>query len=243
MSALAARPRERGVLRTMGMLIAVVLGGVAVFLVVVAHSQKQVQVGLLIGLWGVLLGSFALLGPRRGHARDDVMEDGDTSRASRRYDIERVSAERREHELQLEVMLRREMQRVMHKELSQLRSEIARLRTNLLDKVNGQLRLERIETTRVVSSDIEQLQQKVRRLASRNGPTPALEAVPTFSPATRVDSGARLNGPLPYVVGAPAAAGNGSYGGNGSPGGNGSLGGDRNGPGGTGLGSGPANLP
>ena len=47
---------------------------------------------------------------------------------------------------------------------SALRAEIASLRGELLEKVGGQLRLERIETTRVIGSDLEALQHEVRQL-------------------------------------------------------------------------------
>src|SRR5882762_3777963 len=178
MSALAERPRGRGALRTLGMISAVLLGGVAVFLVVVGHTQKQVQIGLLFG-------------PRRGTEEldDEALAAGP----------ERAPA-RREHELQREVVLRRDMERILRDELSQLRGEVAGLRNDLVEKVNGQLRLERIETTRVISSDIEELQHEVRRLAvSGSTPAGALDGATAFPPATVVESRIRNSAPLPYV--------------------------------------------
>src|SRR5882757_2755510 len=156
MSAPAERPEGRGALRTLGMVGAVALGGVAVFLVVVGHSQKQVQIGLLVGLWGVLLGAFTLFGPRRA-ALDSEAEALPSG-------LDRLPAQRRDDDLQLEVTVRREMERVLRDELSQLRGEVAGLRNDLVEKVSGslvekvsgQLRLERIETTRVISSDIDE---------------------------------------------------------------------------------------
>ena len=47
-------------------------------------------------------------------------------------------------------------------ELAELRAEVAALRNELLEKVGGQLRLERIETTRLIGSDLEALQHEVR---------------------------------------------------------------------------------
>jgi len=174
------------------MISAVLLGGVAVFLVVVGHTQKQVQIGLLVGLWGVLLGAFTLFGPRRGTEEldDEALAAGP----------ERAPA-RREHELQREVVLRRDMERILRDELSQLRGEVAGLRNDLVEKVNGQLRLERIETTRVISSDIEELQHEVRRLAvsGSTGTPAALDGATAFPPATVVESRIRNSAPLPYV--------------------------------------------
>jgi hypothetical protein len=190
---------------------AIGLGGVAVYLVVVGHTQKQVQIGLLVGLWGVMLGAFTLFGPRHT-AADDAGEQGDDGSTWVSGQGELVSAERREHELQLEVILRREMERVLRGEMAELRGEVAGLRTDLLDKMNGQLRLERVETTRVISSDIDELQHEVRRLAVAHSGAPALGGGQAYPPATLVDSSpvspspSHASGPLPYVVGAPQVA-------------------------------------
>ncbi|HEY7046030.1 MAG TPA: DUF6779 domain-containing protein, partial [Jatrophihabitantaceae bacterium] len=195
MSAPAERPQGRGALRTTGMLAAIALGGVAVFMVVVGHTQKQVQLGLLVGLWGVLLGAFTLFGPRRGSTE----LSGEPMLTSH----ERAPARRREDELQLEVKVRREMERVLHQELSELRGEVAGLRSDLVEKVKGQqLHLERIETTRVISADLEELQHEVRRLAVGRGAAGAIEGAPgapAFSPATVVESRVKNSAPLPYV--------------------------------------------
>ena len=166
---------------------AIGLGGVAVYLVVVGHTQKQVQIGLLVGLWGVMLGAFTLFGPRHT-AADDIGEEGDDGSTWVSSKGELVSAERREHELQLEVILRREMERVLRDEMAELRGEVAGLRTDLLDKMNGQLRLERVETTRVISSDIDELQHEVRRLAVAHSGAPALGGGQAFPPATLIES-------------------------------------------------------
>lgn len=192
---------------------AIGLGGVAVYLVVVGHTQKQVQIGLLVGLWGVMLGAFTLFGPRHA-AVDDVGEQGDDGSTWVSSKGELVSAERREHELQLEVILRREMERVLRDELTELRGEVAGLRTDLLDKMNGQLRLERVETTRVISSDIDELQHEVRRLAVAHSGASGFGGGQAFPPATLVESSpvspaqsqSHASGPLPYVFGAPQVA-------------------------------------
>ena len=98
---------------------------------------------------------------------------------------ERDEATRREFALSLELMLRREMERVLRDELDGLRQEVAALRQDLTEKVPGQIRLERIETTRLIGSDLEALQAEVRRLAEERvalggAPVPAvtLSSVP-----------------------------------------------------------------
>jgi hypothetical protein len=185
------------------MLFALALGGVAVYLVVVGHTQKQVQVGLLVGLWGLLLGAFSLFGARRGDA-----DEGEVQHARG----ERALVRRSEHEQQLAVMVRREMERVLRDELSQLRSEVSGLRNDLVEKVNGQLRLERIETTRVISSDIEELQHEVRRLAVASRSAQQTISAPGFAPATVVETEVRTSAPLPYILaGSPAPSGPAPY--------------------------------
>ncbi|HEY0168379.1 MAG TPA: hypothetical protein VGB75_15160 [Jatrophihabitans sp.] len=78
----------------------------------------------------------------------------------------REAAARRASELELEISLRREIERVLSEQLGSLREEVAALRAEVVDKLGGQLRLERIETTRVIGSDLEALQHEIRRLAA-----------------------------------------------------------------------------
>jgi hypothetical protein len=192
MSDPAERPSERGVLRTLGMIAALALGGVAVFLAVAAHTQKQVQIGLLVGLWGVLLGAFTLFGPRRGPA--------EVSRGVKLPGAGRSAAPRREDELQLEVTLRRDMERVLRAELSQLRGEVAGLREDLVENGQSEVRLERIETTRVISSERDDMQHEVRRVTMAHSPAAAaLEGSSAFPPATVVETRVKNSAPLPYV--------------------------------------------
>ena len=82
--------------------------------------------------------------------------------------LARDAAARRESELQLELSLRREVERVLSEQLGSLREEVAALRAEVVDKLGGQLRLERIETTRVIGSDLEALHHEIRRLAAAN---------------------------------------------------------------------------
>jgi hypothetical protein len=186
------------------MLLALGLGGVAVYLVVVGHTQKQVQIGLLVGLWGLLLGAFSLFGPRRGEADEPGVLHARGERALVR---------RGDHDEQLAAIVRREMERTLRDELSQLRSEVSGLRNDLVEKVNGQLRLERIETTRIISSDIEELQHEVRRLAVASRSAQPTINPPGFTPGTVVETEVRTSAPLPYVfAGSPVPPGQAPYG-------------------------------
>ena len=52
----------------MGFVLAVGLAAVGVWLVVTGTSQKSLRLGALAALWGLLLGTFAMYGSRRGAA-------------------------------------------------------------------------------------------------------------------------------------------------------------------------------
>jgi len=184
--------RRAVILRTAGFVCAVALGGVGVWLIVVGNTDKTIRLGVLAGLWGLLLGTFAMFGSRRGsHA---LGADEDNALAIRRAELEaeqrtslaRVedAAAQRAYEARLEHMLRHEIQATMAREVANLRAEIASLRTDLLDKVGGQIKLERIETTRLIGSDLEALQREVRQLRDR-ALVSALEPEPVVEPMPR----------------------------------------------------------
>jgi hypothetical protein len=210
------------------------LGAAAVCLVVFGTSQKQLQLGVLLGLWGALIAACLLFGARR--ARPDLaaavepdearaqatelheaqlkvatMQQEQLEAARQAYfsqaielrqfgelQLARDAAARRESELNLELSLRRELERVMASELGSLREEVAALRAEVMDKLGGQLRMERIETTRVIGSDLEALQNEIRRLAGTQPPAsiqpvvdaelvefpPAVAELPPPRPAT-----------------------------------------------------------
>ncbi|PZS17340.1 MAG: hypothetical protein DLM57_08545 [Pseudonocardiales bacterium] len=155
--------RLHAVLRGCSMALAVVLGVVAVWLIVTTDTRKGATIGALLGFWAVLLAAYGVFGTRRpvllaqpGQAVD-VRGAGELSRAD-------DAAARREYEYRLAEMLRREVQAAMGAELASMRADVAALRSELVEKVGGQLRMERIETTRVIGSDIEALQHEVRQL-------------------------------------------------------------------------------
>lgn len=208
MSVAPDRP-TRGPVRTVFMFVAFALGVVAVLLVVIGDSRKQVTVGALLGVWSALLGCFTLIGPRRSVSGSETGPGRPQEvHGSHEIELERRVAARREFELQLEVMLRRELEKVLRVELAGLRNEVAGLRSDLVEKVNGQLRLERIETTRVIGSDIEALQHEVRRLAGTRdvlemAPRQALRA-PISYPADSISEAAPIGPTSPNLISAAA---------------------------------------
>jgi hypothetical protein len=172
------RARRVVVLRAIGVGLAVALGAVAVWLIVTSTSQKRIEIGILAGLWGLLIGAYAAFGSRQ-HAvaeppvatmpafdPETLQPGGGVLDVRPRSEVQRKEeiAMRREFQARLEKVLRREVQEGLARELAGLRAEVAALRSELVEKVGGQLRLERIETTRLIGSDLEALQQQVREL-------------------------------------------------------------------------------
>jgi hypothetical protein len=158
-------------LRAIGLIVAIALAGVAAWLIVTGDtSARRVQAGVLIGIWGGLLAAFCLFDARRSHQHDHPVEvrasGAELELRSARTDVEKAeeAAARRAHEARLEQLLRAEVQSAINREIGALRAEIAELRSELLEKVGNQVRLERIETTRVIGSDLEALQHEVRQL-------------------------------------------------------------------------------
>jgi hypothetical protein len=160
----ARRNRQHTVLRGCGMGLAVVLGGVAVWLIVTTDTRKGATVGALLGFWALLIAAFAVFGTR--HPLPALAEPDRDVDLHRGGELARVedTAMRREYELRLEEMLRREIHVALGSQLATLRAEVSALRGELVEKVGGQLRLERIETTRLIGSDLEALQHEVRQL-------------------------------------------------------------------------------
>jgi hypothetical protein len=170
------------VLRGLGLAVAIGLGAVGVWLIATGDTPKRIQIGVLAGFWGVLIGAFAMFGSRR-HADEpapaaSLSPGGELELRARVTELERAeqAAFRREHEQRLEQLLRHEIQAAVAREVGAMRHEIAQLRGELLEKVGGQLRLERIETTRLIGSDLEALQHELRELKHITRETPIREA-------------------------------------------------------------------
>ena len=143
----------------------------AAWMIALGHSQREVSLGVIAGLWAALVAAFTLFSGQR-HA--NVLTGGGfvgselEIRQDYAVELQREATARRAYEQQLHEMVRREMghiQQTMSDQIGQLRQDVSGLRGELVEKVGGQIRLERIETTRVIGSDIEALQNEVRRLA------------------------------------------------------------------------------
>jgi hypothetical protein len=189
--------RSRGVLflRASGFVLAVALGVVAIWLIVTSTEQKRIEIGVLAGLWGLLLGAFAMFGVRRAHAAEPAQPGAELA-LRESAEIERAAelTARREHEERLERLLQQEVRHAITGELANLRAEIAALRNDLVENLSGQLHLEHTETTRIIGSDIEALQREVNQLKAARQRA-ELSAAP---PAARAAAG-------PWVIDRPRA--------------------------------------
>jgi hypothetical protein len=211
----------RGVPRIAVVATSAALGAAALCLVVFGSSQRQLQVGVLLGLWSALIAAYLVVGARHGESgqtseadladirsrladlregqltvvagQQEQLEEARQAHVAQEIELRqfgerqcaREAAARREAELKLEISLRREIDRVLSEQLASLRAEVAALRAEVVDKLGGQLRLERIETTRVIGSDLEALQHEIRRLAAANqhGLAAPARAASTSAPA------------------------------------------------------------
>ncbi len=175
--------------QTWGIAIAAILGVVALGLVVLGNTQKQVQIGLIVGGWAVVVGLISVFWRHHG---DDSGEPPTSDvrdlelRRGRELERERVASERRAYIEQLEQLMRRQVREALREEVGALRDEVSALRSDLVEKVNGQLKLERVETTRLIGSDLEALQHEVRRLAVARTElaAPAVRGMPTLTETT-----------------------------------------------------------
>lgn len=156
------------------LVVAFALTALGIYWIGVSSSTTRNRVGFPVALWGVLIGAYALHGTRWTQLPVEVAAPIPTPppgpgeelelRRSGEVELAGEAERRREYQLQLEVMLRREIEKILRQELAALRADVAGLRGEVLDAVDGRLRLERIETTRIIGSDLAALQNEVRRL-------------------------------------------------------------------------------
>jgi hypothetical protein len=155
-----------GGLRVAVLVVGFGLAGAATVAVLETRDPQLLRLAVVGALWAFLLAALAV--PRRRDT-DRVPADlppGREVELRRTYEIEleREVAARREYELQLEVYLRRELDQSVRQDVEALREEVQRLRAEVLDRLDGELRMERIETTRLIGGSLRALQDEARRL-------------------------------------------------------------------------------
>src|SRR6266566_6096544 len=174
----------RGVLRAVLLTAALGLAGAATAAVVTSEDPRTLRLAVVGALWAFVLA--ALVAPRRrseptpDRAADAGASNGKELELRKMYEIEleREVAARREYEMQLEVYLRRELERGLQEDVQTLRDEVQRLRSEMIDRLDGELRMERIETTRLLGGGLRALQDEARRLGLQ---VPADLAEPSFT--------------------------------------------------------------
>src|SRR5439155_21005745 len=154
-----------GFWRIVSVVLAAGLGLAAVCLVVFSTSQKQIQIGVLLGLWAGVIAAFVVFGARRSQQGSELqaaeletvqqqaaelqaaqLEVARQAQASQEVELRRFgelqlareTAARREADLRLEIGLRHEIERVLAEQIGVLRDEVAALRAEVVDKLGGQ---------------------------------------------------------------------------------------------------------
>jgi hypothetical protein len=171
----AAHERRFVVLRTVGVGVGVVLTALALWLIVTSTTQKSLEIGVLVGIWGVVIAASCAVS-NRAHEPSAQAGTAPAQRADQAGEDLAVRArnevglaaelERGGFQAQLEHLLRTELRNVVLTEVERLRAEVADLRRELTDTAGGQLRLERVETTRVIGSNLESMHHQLQRLSA-----------------------------------------------------------------------------
>jgi len=217
----------RGGLRTLALVAAVAIALASTAVVVLSDDTETLRLAVVGALWAFVLAASAA--PRRRPPEPPAADPGAAGELRRTYEIEleKEVAARREYELQLEVYLRRELERGLAEDVAGLREDVGQLRGELIDRLDGELRMERIQTTRLISGSLRALREEARRvgigmplppeLAGDRPPDPISRGPGNGSgehgpPAGQPDSGAPKSPPghlLPGGFGGPAPPGRG----------------------------------
>src|ERR671913_2375554 len=131
-----------GVARGPVLVLAVLLAGAATVTVVLTDDAQTLRLAVVGALWAFVLA--ALAAPRRrADGGEGAGPPGAGLELRRTYEIEleREVAARREYELQLEVYLRRELERGLAEDVTALREELNRMRGEMIDRLDGELRM------------------------------------------------------------------------------------------------------
>ena len=198
----------RGGLRTLALVAAVAIALASTAAVVLSDDPETLRLAVVGALWAFVLAAFAA--PRRRESDAPAGDPGTALELRRTYEIEleKEVAARREYELQLEVYLRRELERGLAEDVAALRDEVGRMRGEMIDRLDGELRMERIETTRLIGGSLRALQDEARRLGIGMPVPPELAADYPPDPRRPTGSGERRRDEYapPRRSGRPASA-------------------------------------
>lgn len=163
----SGRRRARVVLLGLGLcLAAAATGGI-----VVTEDPKLLRLAVVAALWAFVLAAMSTAPRRLPDEQQRELTAGREAELRRTYELEleREVAARREYEMQLEVYLRRELESGLREQVDALRNEVDRLRGDVIERLDGELRMERIETTRLIGGSLRALRDEARRLGIEVG--------------------------------------------------------------------------
>lgn len=179
------RPRRpegsrTGLARWAALVVGLGLAIAATVALIVSEDAQTLRLAVLGALWAFLIAAF-VAGARRGGS-----EPGAEVELRRGYELElaREVAARREYELRVEVQVRREVEGVLRQDIADLRADLGRLRADILERWDGELRVERVtlraESTRVTGfgATLQALQDDSRPFIAEVQARPEAPATP-----------------------------------------------------------------
>src|SRR5438445_13340237 len=121
------RAQVGAALRAASMVVGIGFATAAAWLLVTADTTKNLRIGALLGLWGLLLCAYAML---RRHEIVQAQAGGElVVRSLGGLDTLTDAAAVRAYEQRLQAMLRHEIQQTLGVELANLRAAVAALRS------------------------------------------------------------------------------------------------------------------
>jgi len=135
-------PAALSPLRTVALAIGFVCAIAASVTIFVTENAQYLRIAILVALWGFV---FAALAAGRRQTEQAVAASTEVElRKSYEMELEREVAARREYELRLEAQLRREVQEDFTSQVAALHEEMIRLRRELSEQWDSELRVERM---------------------------------------------------------------------------------------------------
>jgi len=196
-------PAALSPLRTVALAIGFLCAVVASVTIFVTEDAEVLRIGILVALWGFV---FAALAAGRRQTEQVAAASAEVElRKSYEVELEREVAARREYELRLEAQLRREVQEDFTSQVGALHEEMVRLRSELSEQWDSELRVERMvmrtQSVRMGGDRREALDQAPSGRASIDA-VPLVEAA--WEPVAHIDEEPPVHDEVPAVVASTA---------------------------------------
>lgn len=139
------RSRTRQLVRALLLLFGLGLAVAATAALVLTEDLQLLRLAVIAALWAFLIAAF-VAGQRRSGDATGTPEPGAEVGLRRTFELEleREVAKRHEYELRAEVRLRREVEGTLKEDLAAVRGDLDQLRHDILERWDGELRVERI---------------------------------------------------------------------------------------------------